>query len=223
MWRDPRFSPPGDGGQPENALAGPMFAVNGPDYHSLVVPADAAGLRFWRNTAVAGLESGQSLTISAGCSCLIGYEWDVDADNGSRPPGLIGLSSSTYSVGQLLQDYGHAFAPGMATHRLTLYRHASGARVFGAGTVGYAWGLDSHHDLIASSPDVTVQQATVNLLADMGAQPATITPALMPATASVDATPPISTITSPGHTTTRRGCYDCRHGERPGWRHCGRG
>jgi hypothetical protein len=196
-WRDPRFSPPGDGGRAENALAGPMFAVNGPDYHPLNVPASAAGVRFWRNTAVAALESGQSLTISAGCSCLIGYEWDVDADNGFRPPGLIDLSSSTYSIGQLLQDYGHTFAPGMATHSLTLYRYTSGALVFGAGTVGFSWGLDGHHDVIASSPDLALQQATVNLLADMGVQPATLQPGLVTATASVDTTPPISTITSP--------------------------
>ena len=29
-WRDPRFSPPGDGGRPENALTGTIFMVNGP-------------------------------------------------------------------------------------------------------------------------------------------------------------------------------------------------
>ena len=27
-WRDPRFSPPGDGGRPENALTGTIFTVN---------------------------------------------------------------------------------------------------------------------------------------------------------------------------------------------------
>ena len=28
-WRDPRFSPPADGGRPENALNGTIFTVNG--------------------------------------------------------------------------------------------------------------------------------------------------------------------------------------------------
>ncbi len=27
-WRDPRFSPPGDGGRPENALSGTIFTMN---------------------------------------------------------------------------------------------------------------------------------------------------------------------------------------------------
>ena len=35
---------------------------------------------------------------------------------------------------------------GTANHALTLYRHASGALVFGAGTVQWSWGLDSNHD-----------------------------------------------------------------------------
>ena len=42
-----------------------------------------------------------------------------------------------------------------------------------------------------------MQQATVNLFADMGAQPATLQPGLVPATASTDTTAPTSTITSP--------------------------
>ena len=42
-----------------------------------------------------------------------------------------------------------------------------------------------------------MQQATVNLFADMGAQPATLMPGLVAATASTDTTPPTSTITSP--------------------------
>ena len=29
-WRDPRFSPPADGGRPENALMGTIFMVNAP-------------------------------------------------------------------------------------------------------------------------------------------------------------------------------------------------
>ncbi len=39
-----------------------------------------------------------------------------------------------------------------------------------------------------------MQQATVNLLADMGVQPATIRPGLVAATKSTDSTPPTSVI-----------------------------
>ena len=61
--------------------------------------------------------------------------------------------------------------PGTATHHLTLYRAPSGALVFGAGTVQWSWGLDGEHDRGTTTPDPRMQQATVNLLADMGAQP----------------------------------------------------
>ena len=42
-----------------------------------------------------------------------------------------------------------------------------------------------------------MQQATVNLFADMGVQPATLESDLVPATAAADTTAPTSTITSP--------------------------
>ncbi len=86
-----------------------------------------------------------------------------------------------------------------ATHHLTLYRWApSGALVFGAGTVQWSWGVDSNHGTYNTSPpDPNMQQATVNLFADMGVQPATLLSGLVPATASTDTTPPRSTITSP--------------------------
>src|SRR5262249_11249229 len=83
------------------------------------------------------------------------------------------------------------------THSLTLYRGSSGALVFGAGTVQWSWALDGTHDGSASVPDVNVQQATVNVLADMGAQPFSLQPGLTLASASSDATPPSSIITSP--------------------------
>src|SRR5215470_4681256 len=100
-------------------------------------------LRFWRGTRVAGLASGQSTILDQGAGTL-GYEWDVDADNGFRPPGLMDMSSTTYGGAQVMTDYGSTTTPqanATATHHLTLYRAASGALVFGAGTVQWAWGL----------------------------------------------------------------------------------
>ncbi|GAA3602665.1 hypothetical protein GCM10022236_00560 [Microlunatus ginsengisoli] len=199
-WRDPRFSPPADGGRPENALTGTIFTVNccTTDMH---VGAAYKSLRFWRNTRVASLAAGATATLGDG---ILGYEWDESPDNGSRPAGLVFLSSDSQNVSSYLQDYGSTYAAGSATHHLTLYRAPSGALVFGAGTIQWAWGLDSHHvtDGPNNTADTAVQQATVNLFADMGAQPATLQSGLVAATASTDTTPPASVITAPADGAT---------------------
>ena len=72
-------------------------------------------------------------------------------------------------------------ATGTATHNLTLYRAPSGALVFGAGTVQWSWGLDSNHDRGSGAASAPMRQATVNLFADMGAQPATLQSGLVAA------------------------------------------
>jgi hypothetical protein len=198
-WRDPRFSPPADGGRPENALTGTLFTVNGPRQDAISVPAADGKMRFWRNTTIANLAAGQVATLPTG---TLGYEWDEDLDNGFRPPGLMRLSTTTLTVGQHLQDYGSTYATESATHSLTLYRHTSGALVFGAGTVQWAWGLDAEHDFGPSTPDAGMQQATVNLFADMGVQPATLQLGLAPASASADTIPPTSAITAPASGAT---------------------
>ena len=201
-WADPRFSPPADGGLPANALTGQEFLVNS-GTADMTVPSQYSKLRLWRNTAVARLTSGQSLTLAPGTGTL-GYEWDVDADNGFRPKGLFDLSSTTVSGVQPFLDYGSTTGTGTVTHHLTLYRAPSGALVFGAGTVQWSWGLANVNawgaattDPSGNPPDPTMEQATVNLFADMGAQPTTLTSGLTAATGSTDTTPPRSTITSP--------------------------
>src|SRR4029079_80430 len=90
-WRDPRFSPPGDGGRPENALTGTIFSVNGPRNDEITVPYVEGRMRFWRNTSIAALAPGQVATLPTG---TLGYEWDEDLDNGSRPPGIVRLSAT---------------------------------------------------------------------------------------------------------------------------------
>jgi hypothetical protein len=209
-WRDPKGGPPDDAGIPENALTGQLFRVNGtgPDNEnnqSIQVPAAEGKLRFWRGTQVAAQSAGQVWTLPAG---TLGYEWDAEEDNGFRPPGLFDLSTATYTLTtDYLQDAGGIYGAGVATHRMSLYRAASGALVFGAGTVQWSWGLDTDHDCGdpgcgPSDPDPNMQQATVNLLADMGVQPATLQSGLVPATASTDTTPPSSTITAPAQGAT---------------------
>ena len=233
-WRDSRpFNP--EGPQPENALTGTIFTVNAWRNDPLIVPAKYAALRFWRNTEVAKLKPGESAVLLKG---LLGHEWDEDLDNGFRPPGLFHLSETTIDNVPYIQDHGSVYDSGTATHHLTLYRHeppkiaqqpsnkdvdiesSSGALVFGAGTVQWAWGLDAHHDtetgvpperanssstrvgVDPNGPDRNIQQATVNLFADMDVQPQTLQEDLTPASASTDEQPPTSTVLVPADGAT---------------------
>ena len=193
-WRDPRFSPPADGGRPENALTGQLFMVNGPTTSAIRVPAADGKMRFWRNTTIATQAAGATATLPTG---TLGYEWDEDPDNGFRAPGAFRLSSTTVTGAPRLQDFGSNYASGTSNHNMTLYRVPSGARVFGAGTIQWSWGLDATHDRGNAAADVRMQQATLNLLADMGTQPSTLQAGLTAATASADATAPSSAITAP--------------------------
>jgi hypothetical protein len=202
-WRDPRFSPPGDAGRPENSLSGQIFLVNA-GTSDIQVPGTFSKLRFWRNTPVSTLTPSQTLTLSPGTGTL-GYEWDVNPDNGFRPAGRFPLSSTTVNGVQTFTDYGTKVTdPTTATHSLSLYRAPSGALVFGAGTVQWSWGLDLTNawnsgatNPFATAPDPTMQQATVNLLADMGAQPMTLQSGLIATSQSTDMTPPSATVGSP--------------------------
>ncbi len=207
-WRDPRFSPPANGGRPENALTGQLFLVNA-GTSDITVPSQYSKLRMWKSTAAATLKSGQSLTLAPGAGTL-GYEWDEDLDNGFRPAGEFDLSSTTVGGLQTFTDYGSRLAENQtATHHLTLYKAPSGALVFGAGSVQWAWGLanvnvwESETTEPGNKPaDPNLEQATVNLFAEMGVQPGSLSKGLVTASKSTDTTPPTSTITAPAQGAT---------------------
>ncbi|MFE6735653.1 DUF4082 domain-containing protein [Microbacterium sp. NPDC057650] len=205
-WRDPRFAGAGNGGTlPENSLTGTMYFVNDDDL-AVTVNSDEGKLRLWRNTSLTSLATG---TKAALAPHTIGYESDEDSDNGFRPAGLIRLSTTVGPTPQYLTDYGNVVVPGTTEHHLTMYRAPSGALVFGAGTVQWGWGLDQEHDGNGAAADTRMQQAQVNLLADMGAQPGSLMTGLVAATKSTDTTAPVTSITSPtlgqkiAHGTTR--------------------
>ena len=204
-WRDPRFSPPSNGGRPENELIGTIFKAINPNAatdFAIKVPHAYSGLRIWRNTSIADLEPNETAVLAAE---TLGYEWNTDADNGHRPGGLIRMSETTEVAEQVLQDFGGTYVTAPLTHYLTMYRAASGALVWSTGTVQWSWGLDDYHltnPNPAPPPDVRMQQATLNVLADMGVQPMSRQPELVPATASTDSTPPTSAITAPAAGTS---------------------
>jgi hypothetical protein len=212
------FNP--EGPWPENALTGTLFSVNAWRNDPLIVPAEYARLRFWRDTDVADLEPGERAVLLKG---LLGHEWDSDVDNGFRPAGLFRLSETTIDNVLTCFYHGSTCDSGTATHHLVMYRHESGALVFGSGTVQWAWGLDAHHDTETGvpperanglntrvgadphGPDRSIQQATVNLFADMGVQPTTLQTELVAAAASTDSAPPTAVVTTPTPGQTIRG------------------
>jgi hypothetical protein len=190
-WRDERFWD--EGQEPENSLTGTMFQVDAYRLDTISVPYDFSQFRFWRNTGMSTLQVGETGALVGN---LLGYEWDSDVDNGFRPAGLINLSLTTVEVDTFLMDFGSTVGPGEATHSLTMYRAESGAIVFGAGTVYWSWGLDDNHDNEPTPTDPNVQQAMVNLFADMGIQPDTLEASLVLAAPSSDALAPSSQISA---------------------------
>jgi hypothetical protein len=154
LWRDGCSFSTADGCNPENALTG-QISWDGTTA-AIQVPDTYKQLSFWRNTSIATLSPGQTATFPDG---TLGYEWDwaQPAYANKNPGGRTLLSSTTVN--------GH-------THNLSLYQHSSGAMVFGAGTVQWSWGLDSKHDRGNNAASRDMQQATFNLLADMGVEAA---------------------------------------------------
>jgi N,N-dimethylformamidase beta subunit-like, C-terminal len=188
-------TPADDGDGPENRLFGVLF-VGGADqrFFPIQVPSDVAGHRLWRNTPIHG--SGGSVGAD-----LIGWEWDaipqpssplyaraaaVQPDGVERvtetpmppdPTGNLYFAADDGWVGALLPPPGQ----GPNVHS-SIYRAPSAALVFAAGTMQWTWGLGPHynhqHDSTYLEPrtdstDATIGQVTFNLLADMGAFPAT--------------------------------------------------
>jgi len=208
-FRDSKgFNP--EGANPENSLTGTIFTVNAWRHDALEIPGAYAKLRVWRHTDVALLKLTQKAVLLKG---LLGHEWDEDLDNGFRPEGLIRLSETHVDNVQAIVDHGACFDSGSATHHLTLYKAKSGALVFGAGTVQWAWGLDNFHDSVTgmnnmweseyntrigadpSGPDSVVQQATLNLFADMGVQAPILGAGMVRPSASTDnEAPAISSV-----------------------------
>ena len=180
LWRDGCDFPGAGGCNPENILTGQMSWELSTG--AIQVTADMKDYRFWRNAPnVPNLGPGGVAVMTFG---TIGFEWNPYQEEyaASYPSGRVLLSK--------------AFLNGLL-HQVSLHRNSNGTIVFGAGTVQWSWGLDENHDLGNAPPSPDMQQATINLFADMGVQPATLMPGMTPAVQSTDVTPPVSVINSP--------------------------
>ncbi|MCF2447194.1 DUF4082 domain-containing protein [Dyadobacter sp. CY345] len=179
LWRSGCEFPGSDGCNPENKLSGQLSwdGFTG----TMEVPSDYKNLRFWRNTSVAALNNGQTATLTAN---TLGYEWNPEQES----------YRSTYPAGRVILS--KTIVNGK-THHLSLYKSASGALVFGAGTVQWSWGLDDVHDRGSEPVSPAMQQATVNLFADMNVQPKSLQSNLLAAIKSTDIEVPALLITSP--------------------------
>ena len=139
---------------------------------------------FWRNADVAKLKDGEQAVLG---DSILGHSGMRDLDSGFRPAGIVNLSERPSTTCSTSRTTGPCTTPG-ATHNLVLFRVPSGALVFGAGTVQYDR-VDNFHDNFQGipaeradaysirvgyeqrGPIKAIQQATVNLFADMGVQP----------------------------------------------------
>jgi hypothetical protein len=209
-WMDAHGA--GTGAAPEDQLTGTLFSVNGYQYSPITFSSAYSQMRQWRHTTVASLISGSESTPYG----LLGYEWDSDFPDATRPAGEIDLSSTTLTVDQLRLDYGNNYGTGPATHSLVEFRDpTSHALVFGTATVQWSWGLSNLHTDATGTPnppnapsqktteDRDVQQATMNVLADMGEQPATPAAGMVTSTALRAGTAgPSVTVSAPSDGTT---------------------
>ena len=121
----------------------------------------------------------------------------------SRPQGLISMSSTTVNGVEKILDFGETVGIGTATHNLTIYRHAERRARLRRRHRAVGVGPRRQPRPRRAAPDQAMQQATINLFADMGAQPGSLqigadpSRPLVAAAKSSDALAPTSPVTSP--------------------------
>jgi Domain of unknown function (DUF4082)/Bacterial Ig-like domain len=168
-WRDPAGA-----NNPENALTGEGYlGDNSLAFFPFVVSASQGADRVYRYTGLDHQAPGTSTTIG---TSLVGWEWDGRLANGVEPPGVTTLSGSRAS-GNISQGYGASYTTGTVTSNMVKYNADSGALVVTTGTNNWARGL-AYNELGIGEPDGRIQQVTVNVLWDMGAQPGNLSSSL---------------------------------------------
>jgi hypothetical protein len=161
-WKDTRWA----GRKPENTLTGTDFRMNGVNDKTatLSASADFAAHPMWRGTS---LQSGTDVSVQG----LIGFEADELAPTQPSASTAVLAQSVVNIDGSRADDNGQAYnGNGSLNWGVVSQRYASGAVVVGFGTCQWAWGLDEVHDRGGNYAATPLQQATLNLFADLGAQ-----------------------------------------------------
>jgi hypothetical protein len=162
-WKDTRWS----GRKPENTLTGTDFRMNGILFKAAVISSATYGAHpFWRNTSVVTT----NLTTGAG---IVGFEADQIVPT-QPAANRVTLASTVINVdGSYADDNGQNYtgAGNLNPWGIIAQHFPSGAVVVGFGTCQWSWGLDATHDNGSNIVSTAIQQATLNLLADLGAPP----------------------------------------------------
>ncbi len=165
-WRDP--AGPDD---PETSLLGVMYiGDNDSLYFPLRITSADVAHPIYRHTGLEAMPPDSYINVG---DQVVGWEWDAVVDDGRTPENIEILARSPV-YGMLLTDAGNSEngALSQAEAHTTRYIAPSGAIVFATGTIHWSWGLGSQA-INAADPDPIIAQITYNVLADMGAQPAT--------------------------------------------------
>lgn len=144
-WRDVPVN------RPEQALVGVQYVSivqqNAQGIHASYVVSNASHWAY----AGTGFQDGDSVTG------LVGYEADRVFEEFAQPsavPGTFTLLSHSPFNGSNNPEVAHS----------SIYQAASGAWVFGAGTINWPYGLDAYNPGGASLADARIQRMTANIL-----------------------------------------------------------
>ena len=162
-WKDTRWP----GRRPEWLLTGTDFRMNGVNDFDAPILSNPYGGHKVRGGS--SLVDG-NITLQK----VIGFE--ADSARPTQPDASVRmLAAYTRNInGMRADDNGQNYTGnGDLTWGIVAQRYAGGGLTIGFGTCQWAWTLDGTHDRGATTPSPAAQQFTVNLLRDLGADPAT--------------------------------------------------
>lgn len=139
LWRDPPLN------RPENELIGVLSDSQGEWENGF--PYVVKNSNHWVYSGT-GFKEGDSVPG------LVGYEWDNLGIRNFSPPGLVPLSASPVIDVNNVRSVANS----------SIYQAASGAWVFGAGTIYWSYGCDYNSYNTRYLVDSRIQRTTLNIL-----------------------------------------------------------
>jgi hypothetical protein len=166
-WKDTRWP----GRKPEWLLTGTDFRLNGiNEFDPVIVKNPYANHTVWGNSS---LNDGD-ITLTK----VVGFEADsVRPTQPAASTKLLAVYNRNIN-GAYADDNGQTYTnSGDLSWGIVSQRYLGGGLTVGFGTCQWSWALDGTHDRGAGTPvSSAAQQFTINLLADLGAPPATLMP-----------------------------------------------